>query len=810
MGFFTSFNFVKRLKSFLLFCVFVILSIKSGMFNIHRVISFIAISFTAAVVSAGSDTRHTLNGHIRDFASGEDLFGAAVYISDMSTGTITNHYGFYSISLPEGSYRLEISHIGYKTKYRNVELDSDKTINFDLEREDTFLDEVVITDDKADRRISDVRMSLSQLQMDVVRSLPAFMGEVDILKTLFLLPGVSWATEGSTGFFVRGGGQDQNMVLLDEATVFNASHLLGFFSVFNSDAIKDLQLYKGGIPARYGGRLSSVLDIRMKEGNNKEYSGTGGIGSISSRLTLEGPIQQNISSFIVSGRRTYADLFLPFSTDTTIRKNRLYFYDINAKANYRFSDKNRIFVSGYFGRDVFRFDDIFGFEWGNATTTMRWNHIFNSRLFSNFTFVYSNYDYNMIYNEDIYSIDWVSNISDITLKGDFTWYPNPENTVSFGLHSSYNSIDPGHVKGKFNDSALSDYKIPDNNVLHHALYASNEQLLSTNLTIEYGLRYSLFQNTGKGTVYSFDEDYQVIDTTEYSSGEIFHNHHGFEPRIGVVYRIDSRQSIKASYNRTRQYLHQATNSTSATPLDIWFPSSPNVKPQIADQWTAGYFRNFMDNMLESSVEVYYKNMANQIDFREHAVLILNPQLEGELRTGKAWSYGVEFMVNKSKGDFTGWLSYTWSKTRRKIPAINDGNPYPAPYDRPHDLAIVLSYKLSDRFNIAANWVYNTGRPITMPTGRFEYGGMILPVYSERNAERLPDYHRLDLSLTINTRTSPDRTWQGKWNISVYNAYHHKNVFSYYFRQKDENPYETQAYKIYMFGIIPAVTYNFSF
>ncbi len=780
------------------------------MFRIKIFISYILLVFTTTVVSAESYQRHTLRGYIRDSSSGEDLSGATVRIRELSTGTTTNRYGFYSISLPEGSYQLKISYIGYNTKYYDVELDSNKTIDFELKPEETLLDEVVITDEKADRWISEVRMSTTQLQMDMIKSLPSFMGEVDILKTLLLLPGVSWGTEGSTGFFVRGGGQDQNMVLLDEATVYNASHLMGFFSVFNPDAIKDLQLYKGGIPAQYGGRLSSVLDIRMKEGNNRDFSGSGGIGSISSRLTVEGPLQKNVSSFIVSGRRTYADLFLPLSADTNIRKNRLYFYDLNAKANYRFSDKDRIFVSGYFGRDVFRFDDIFGFEWGNTTTTMRWNHIFNSNIFSNFTLVYSNYDYNMSFADDLQSLDWISNIQDINFKGDFTWYPNPENTIRFGLHSSYHSIDPGHVKGNFDNSTQTDYKVPDNNVLQHALYASNEQQLSKNITVEYGLRYSLFQNIGKGTVYSLDDEYRVIDTTTYAAGEIFHNNHGLEPRISVVYQVDSRQSFKASYNRMRQYLHQATNSTTATPLDIWFPTSPNIEPQIADQVAVGYFRNFMDNMFESSLEVYYKNMENQIDFRDHAVLILNPRLESEIRTGKAWSYGLELMINKSKGDFTGWLSYTWSKTRRKIPAINNGKPYPAPHDRPHDISIVLSYDISDRLNIAANWVYNTGRPVTLPTGRFEYGGMILPVYSDRNAERLPDYHRLDLSATIYTRTRPDRNWQGKWNISVYNAYHRKNVFSYYFRQHDDNPYETQAYKIYMFGIVPAISYSFSF
>ncbi len=780
------------------------------MLVIKRIISVFLLILCFNTLAGEPLQRYTIKGHVKDANSGEDLLGASIYARSVSSGTVANHYGFYSISLPEGTYKLEVSYVGYTTQHHEIELNSNKTIDFNLEPSQTLLEEVTISDESPDRNVSQVRMSTNQLQMEKVRALPSFMGEVDVLKTLLLLPGVSWSNEVSAGFFVRGGGQDQNLVLLDEATVYNASHLMGFFSVFNPDAIKDLQLYKGGIPAQYGGRLSSVLDIRMKEGNNKKFSGAGGIGNISSRLTLEGPIQKNTSSFIVSGRRTYADIFLPLSEDANIRNNRLYFYDLNAKANYRINENNRVFVSGYFGRDVYKFDDMFGFEWGNATATMRWNHIFNSRLFSNFTFIYSNYDYNLFFNEGVESFDWISNINDISFKGDFTWYLNPENTIRFGLNSSYHLINPGYVKGDGEDAIISEYRMPNTNALQHALYISNEQQLFSNFTIEYGLRYSLFQNIGEGTLYSFNEEYQIVDTTYYASGEIFNDYQGFEPRISMVYQIDGKQSLKANYNRTRQYLHQATNSTSATPLDIWFPSSPNIKPQIADQWTIGYFRNFYDNMFENSLELYYKDIKNQIDFRDHAELLLNPKLEGELRTGKAWSYGIEFMFNKTKGNFTGWISYTYSVTRRKIPAINDGKPYPTPYDRPHDIAIVLSYDYSERLNLSANWVYNTGRPVNLPTGRFEYDGMVLPVYSGRNSKRLPDYHRLDLSLNIKTRTRPNRNWQGSWNISVYNAYYRKNVFSYYFEQKDDSPDETQAYKMYMFGIIPAVSYNFNF
>ncbi len=779
------------------------------MLNIFKIflLFFLLANIT---VSAGLSTRHTIKGHITDASSGEVLPGATVQIESVNKGTTTNNYGFYSINLKEGAYKLKISYIGYNTEYFDIELNSNESIDFELEPIHTDLAEVVITDERADRHITDVRMSTSKLSIEKVRSIPAFMGETDILKTLHLLPGVSWGAEGTTGFFVRGGGQDQNMILLDEAPIYNASHLMGFFSVFNPDVIRDFQLYKGGIPAQYGGRLSSVLDIRMNDGNNREFKGTGGIGTISSRLTLEGPLKKDTGSFIVSGRRTYADLFLPLSSDPNLQNNQLFFYDLNAKANYRFNKNNRLFVSGYFGKDVFRFDDIFGFKWGNTSSTLRWNHIFNSKLFSNFTFVYSNYDYNLHAEEGMLSVDWASHIEDITLKGDFTWYPNPENTVKFGLHSTSHSLNPGHIIGIDGEEPIAEYKMPNNYALHHSLYASNKHKLSENITVEYGLRYSLFQNIGEATIYSYDKNYNVTDTSKYASGEIFDHHHGLEPRIAMVYQLDEKQSVKANYNRTRQYLHQATNTTAATPLDVWFPSSPNVKPQIADQWAIGYFRNFYNNTFESSLELYYKNMKNQIDFRENASLLLNPYLESELRTGKAWAYGAEFMINKTKGDFTGWISYTWSKTMRKIPAINNGEPYPAAYDRPHDISLVLSYDVNQRINASASWTYNTGRPITMPAGKFEYKGLTLPTYSKRNSERLPDYHRLDLSLTIKTTRQITRNWEGKWNISVYNAYYRKNVFSYYFDKNEDNPGKTQAYKIFLFGIIPAVSYNFSF
>jgi hypothetical protein len=753
--------------------------------------------------------KFALKGHVRDAHTGEDLIGATIYVRELATGTSTNVYGFYSLNLPAGEYTFVFSYLGYDTRELKLRLVENIAMNIELTSSSRQLSEVVITAEKLDGNVTDVRMSSNNLRMETVRSLPAFMGEVDIMKTLMLLPGVSSAGEGSTGLFVRGGNVDQNLVLLDEATVYNASHLMGFFSVFNSDAIKDVQIYKGGMPAHYGGRLSSVVDIRMKDGNNKKFSGTGGVGSISSRLTLEGPLQKNISSFVLSGRRTYADLFLPLSADTNLRNNRLYFYDLNTKANYRFSEKDRVFFSGYFGRDILRVNDEFNMGWGNSTATLRWNHIFNSKIFSNYTLIYSNFDYLLGFNYGVNSFNWTSKIEDVSLKADFTWYPDPKNTIRFGVQSNYHIFDPGRVKGGEN-SAITDFSLPGNNALEHALYLSNEQKLLPDLVLEYGVRYSLFQNIGQATVYSIDQDYKVTDTLTYAKGEIYHYDHGLEPRLGLVYTISGQQSIKASYNRTRQYLQQTNISATGTPMDIWFPASPNVKAQVADQWAIGYFRNFLDNSIESSLETYYKDMRNQLDFRDFADILLNPQMEADLRSGKAWSYGVEFMLNKTKGDFTGWFSYTWSRAWQQIGEINNGNKYPAIFDRPHDISLVLAYNISKRVNVSANWVYHTGRPMTLPLGRYEYAGEIIPVYSGRNESRMPDYHRLDLSLNINSRKKPNRNWEGNWNFSVYNAYFRKNVFQYNYRQNEQNPFQTDAYMVYLFGIVPSVTYNFKF
>jgi hypothetical protein len=751
-----------------------------------------------------------IKGHITDELTGEDLIGASLYIHELGTGASSNVYGFYSLHVPPGRYTLRFSYIGYQSLFIEMEIGETMVFNAKLLPTHSMLQEVVVSAEKLDANVTDVRMSSNKLRMEMVKALPAFMGETDVIKTLMLLPGVSSGGEGSTGFFVRGGGADQNLILLDEATVYNASHLMGFFSVFNPDAIKDAQIYKGGIPAHYGGRLSSVVDIRMKDGNNKNFTATGGVGSISSRLTLEGPLQKDVSSFILSGRRTYADMFLAFASDTNLRNNRLYFYDLNAKANYRFSDKDRIFFSGYFGRDLLRASDIMNMGWGNSTATLRWNHIFNSRMFSNFTLIYSDFDYMLGSNQGVNSFEWSSQIENYTAKADFTWYYNPNNTLSYGLQTTHHRFTPGVIKGVGEQSGVNGFSLNQSAAQESAIYLSNEQKILSNLTLEYGIRYSLFQSIGKAEIYNIDSHYNVTDTIMYGKGEIYHTDQGVEPRLGLVYELGQNQSVKASYNRTRQYLQQTSMNDTNTPLDIWFPASPNVKAQYADQYAMGYFRNFSDNTYESSIEVYYKDMQNQVDFKDFANVLLNPHMEADLRRGKAWSYGMEFMFNKTKGDLTGWFSYTLSRAWNQIDEINEGRKYPATFDRPHDISVALAYQLTPRMNLGATWVFHSGRPATLPIGRYEFGGEIIPIYDERNASRLPDYHRLDLSLTLDSRKKPNRNWEGSWNFSVFNAYARKNAFQYSFKQNETNPYQTDAYKIYLFSIIPSVSYNFKF
>ncbi len=758
----------------------------------------------------GTDNRKTISGHIIDKNTGEDLIGATIYVNEIGGGTITNVYGFFSISLDPGSYEIQFSYVGYEPISKTIELKENQTIDVELSPKSEVLEEVVVKGEAKNANITKTEMSVTKINTRSIKKIPALMGEVDIIKAIQLLPGVQATAEGSSGFSVRGGAPDQNLILLDEATVYNASHLMGFFSVFNNDAIKDIKLYKGDIPAAYGGRLSSLLDVRMKDGNNKKFSGTGGIGTISSRLTLEAPLEKDKASFIISGRRTYADIFLKLSKDEQLRNNTIYFYDLNAKVNYKINDNNRVYVSSYYGKDVFKNDD-FKMGWGNQTQTIRWNHLFSKRLFSNFTLIRSKFDYYLGVPEgEANSFTWESVLRDYSMRADFSYFPNSKNSIKAGFSTTYHDFEPGSAFGTGEETIFTEYIVPENYALESGIYLSNEQKIGQLLTLKYGLRFSLFNNIGKGTIYNYDKNYEKIDSTVYPKGEFYNTYYGIEPRFGLTYLLNERSSIKASYSRTRQYIHLATNSTAGTPLDVWFPSSPNVKPQIADQVALGYFKNFKDNTIEASVEAYYKFNQNAIDFKDHAQLLLNREMEGELRYGDAWSYGAEFLIKLNLTKLNGWVSYTWSRTWREFKDINNGKKYPAPYDRPNDVSVVLNYQLSERITIGANWVYMTGLPVSFPTGRFEYGNVIAPVYSDRNSYRLPDYHRLDVSFTLKGKEKPGKKWHGEWNLSIYNAYGRKNAWVINFESEENNPNEKYAEMTYLFGIVPSITYNFHF
>ena len=766
----------------------------------------------------------TLNGYIREAGSGEALIGATLVMKlitaegqDQSpTGVVTNAYGFYSITLPVGVYDLTCSYVGYETVRQKLVLKENLELHLELKETTGLLREVIVEStpegEEPEENVKSTNLGKTHLRMQEIKQIPALVGEVDVIKAIQLLPGVQVQGEGSTNFFVRGGSADQNLILLDEAPVYNASHLMGLFSVFNPDAIKNMQFYRGSIPAAYGGRLSSLLDIRMKEGNNNHWEVSGGIGLTSSRLTVEGPIKKEKSSFIVSGRRTYADLFLKLSADEFTRNSSLYFYDLNAKFNYKINDRNKIYLSGYFGRDLNKFKTLqYIIDWGNTTGTLRWNHLFSERLFANTTLIYSKYDYLIDLSNEGTSFNWRSEIRDHTFKIDFNYYANPNNLVTFGLNSTYHRFRPGEPKEATNDG------VPRTNALEHAAYISNVQNLGPGFSLEYGVRYSLFQLIGAARVIEFDENYQPRDTREYERGEVYKTYHGLEPRISARYMLGERSALKASYNRHRQYMQLLSNlALGLNAFDIWLPSSTQTRPQIADAFSLGYFLNSKDNRYEFSVEGYFKNLENQIDYKDHAQLILNPYLEGELRVGEGRAYGAEFMVRRQEGRLTGWLSYTLSRAERKINGINNGQYYPANHDQPHSFSLVGNYKLSKRWSLSANFVYATGRPVTLPVETFRYEGLIVPVYGSRNSRRIPDYHRLDLAATLYPKEKEDRKNHSYWTFSLYNAYSRFNAATVFVsneladldlvKDADKSAY----HKLSMFGIIPSVTYNFRF
>lgn len=786
------------------------------------------LCFWSSVLSAQNIT---LSGYVRDASSGEALIGATVRITNLaSTGAITNTYGYYSITLPQGNYDVAYSFVGYETDTKSLNLQADTKLDVALDQGAVTLQEVTVKGGRVSPDVESVDMSRENLQIEKIKNIPALMGEVDVLKSVQLLPGIMSAGEGTTGLFVRGGSSDQNLILLDEATVYNSSHLLGFFSVFNPDAVKNVEVYKGGIPAKYGGRLSSIIDIQMREGNNKHFAGSGGIGTISSRFTLEGPIKKNKASFLISARRTYADLFLKLSNNPDLKDNSLYFYDLNAKVNWTINDRNKVYFSNYFGRDNLGIAKQFGFNWGNATSTLRWNHLFSDKLFMNLTGLYSNFDYGFKIDDSNQNFDWSSSLQEYDGKFDFEYYPNPHNTISFGTDFIYHVFKPAKIVSDDNVSE-SQILLDNQYAWENAIYVSNEQKVNEKWSLTYGLRYSQFARIGKGKVYQYEagkprSEETVVDSTMYGPGKLMQYYGGLEPRLGVRYLLNKQNSLKFSYNRTRQYLQVASNSTAGFPTDRWIPADQFIKPLIGDQVAMGWFRSFEQKTYEASVEVYYKWMQQIIDFKPGANILLNNNLEQVILPGKGWAYGAEFMLKKNIGDWTGWLSYTLSRTMRQVPGVSGGNPYPARYDRTHDISLVSTYQFNPRLSLSANFVYSTGQAVSFPEGRYNLDGQSVAYYNDlkRNSSRMPDYHRLDLSLNWDLKKKrPDQKWEQSLNFSIYNVYNRKNAFSIQFREVTNNDpnYDAttdgpvvskspSAVKTSLFGIIPSVTYNFKF
>ena len=771
----------------------------------QRLLSTTLLLFPLAIFA---QVRHSVNGTVRDAASGETLIGASVVLREQPrSAVLTNSYGFYSLNASPGHYTVIVSFTGYRSDTVAVSLDRDTSLNVMLASAGGELAEVVVTGNKNNNNVTKPLMGVQKLSVTDIRDIPVIFGEKDIMKTIQLLPGVQSAGDGNSGFYVRGGSIDQNLILLDGATVYDPSHLLGFFSVFNSDAIKDVTLYKGAIPADYGGRLSSVLDVKMNDGNSKDYSASGGIGLIDSRLTLEGPIQKDDGSFIVSARRTYADVFLKLSKDTNTNKSSLYFYDLNAKANYRLGNKDHLYLSGYFGQDHLGFSNSFDLTYGNATATLRWNHIINSRLFSNTSLIYSKYNYTIGINSGNNDIGINSYIQDLHFKEDLEYFISQGNKVNFGVDVIDHTISPGVISAS-GSSSFNPLNIPNKHALESALYLSHDLSPTDKININYGLRAGLFTVLGPGTFYTYDSSGTAIDSSVYTSGKSVINYFNLEPRFSMSYKLTGSSSVKLAYARTTQNLHLLSNSTSSNPTDVWIPSSNNVKPEIADQVSVGYYRNLKGNDYELSGEVYYRTMQNQIDYKNGAQLIANTNVESQLVYGKGRAYGLELYARKKVGQLTGWISYTLSRTERQVAGINNDSWYPATQDRTHNLSVVGIYKLNKKWTLSADFVYYTGNAVTWPSGKYQVDGQIAYLYSERNGYRMPAYNRLDFSATLQGKKT--KKTDSYWIFSCYNIYGRENPYSISFEQDPGDAAKTQAIQYALFRWVPSISYNFKF
>jgi len=771
-----------------------------------------------------SQEKSTLSGTVYDNLNNETLIGVSVYFPELNSGTTTNEYGFYSITVPKGNYTLQISYLGYNTILENIGLEEKTTKNFNLTEASESLAEIVIESNIEKLNLKTPQMSVNNLTSSTIKQIPVVLGEADIIKSLILLPGVTSAGEGASGFNVRGGAADQNLILLDEAIVFNSSHLFGFFSVFNPDVIKNVKLYKGGIPAKYGGRLSSVLDIYQKEGNSKDFNVTGGIGLVSSRLLIEGPLEKEKSSFLIGGRSSYAHLFLPlFDND-----NKAYFYDLNTKINYRFNDQNNVFLSAYFGKDVFGISDNFVNNYGNTVVNLRWNHLFTDKLFSNLSLIYSDYFYGLIL--DFVGFEWDSGITNYNLKYDFNHYISEKVKLSYGVNNIYIKFNPGKIIPNREDSGIVAEKLTDKYANEFAAYIDAEHKINDNFRMQYGIRFSNFTRLGQDELNTYDEaviyneefkKYEsavATGTNNFKRSDVISNFNNFEPRVSLSYIYNNNTSIKASYNRMVQYLHLLSNTASPTPLDIWAPSGKYIKPQLLDQYAIGYFKRFKDGKHTLETEAFYKDIQNRIDYINGANLVANNEIETVILNGKARAYGLEVLLKKNEGNFQGWIAYTLSRSEQLTegrtvnePGINNGEWYSTPFDKTHDFSINASYKLSEKWKFNSNFVFQTGQPANYPVGQYEVQGLNVPIYDDnrRNADRLPAYHRFDVSATLTPEKNKDRRWQGEWVFGIYNLYGRQNAASLAFRQNQET-FRNEAVQTSIFGVVPSVTYNFKF
>lgn len=767
---------------------------------------------------------HSLSGTLTDASNGETLIGASIYLEGESIGATTNVYGFYSLTAKAGTYTLIVSYIGYDTQKQTITLDESKKLNFELKESSEQLDEVTLTSDETPQMaLKRPEMGTVKLKTKTIKQIPVVLGEIDVLKSIQTLPGVTNGGDGTSGFNIRGGAVDQNLVLLDEAIIYNTSHLLGFVSVFNADAIKDIKLYKGSIPAQFGGRTSSVLDVRQKDGNNKDFHLSGGLGVISSRLTAEGPLFNDKGSFLVAGRGSYAHLLLKAADSD----NSASFYDINLKGNYQLNSKNKLYLSGYLGRDDFSTNN-FGSNYGNATANLRWNHVHSEKLFSNMSLIYSKYDYQILL--DVLKMDWTADITNLNYKYDFKYYRSEKIQYDFGLSGIYYDFHPGQIKPTADDSPINRYKIDPKYAFEGGLYLNAEHKISSLLTGYYGLRQSSFFRLGDQTIQKYKnnlpvvfndelgiyEEGDVIGEEAFSRGDVMASFYNLEPRIAFSYQLSDLASIKASFNRSAQYVHLLSNTTAVTPIDVWMPSGDYIKPQLGNQYALGYFKKFDNQSYELETEVYYKNVDNRIDYIDGSNLVGNNYIENELLTGKMRSYGLEVLIRKNTGKLTGWIAYTWSKSEQKTdgsnvggPGINYGDWYAAGHDRRHDLSVTAMYKLNKKWSLSTNLVIQSGRPVTYPNGQYNYEGLSIASYAQRNDNTLPIYHRLDIGAIYTPNKKPNKKWKGEWNFGIYNVYNQKNASTITFGQNAISG-KNEATRTAIFGIIPSVTYNFKF